>query len=410
MREPINANLERENAWKLYKEMEKQKVLVDYTLPTKPSSDGFYHVYLRTPSGRKQIKAKNLENLKEKIYQFEKEQRFPSKTFKETYELTLKEKEKYIKDPEKLISVQNTAYVSRSTYSRFFDGTNFEQKLVDEISKDDIERIVCSNLEKLNLSRKALLSMRGILKAVFSYAYERYWIMDNPYTRIDFKKYNNMTIRPAATSKRVHSSEDIDRMLEYIHKYQSEMPLYLPVYALELQLLMGLRRGEIAPLEWSDVTDSVIRISKEQITVRKQKPEERERWVIVNHTKTYVEREFPLTDSIREFLNRLAKAHFDNDIRSKYLFPDNRYEAGVINNTLVYHFYYNMCHDLGIELCRSSMKGPHSFRRNGITKVSNAPEGNLFMASILYGNSVESASKHYYAGIDMEKARSILEG
>lgn len=403
-----------ENARQLYREMEKERLVSGYTIPSKPSSDGFYHVYLpdeSKKSGRRQIKAKNIDNLKEKIYQFEKRSRNLCKTFKETFDLVLEEKVKYIRDPEKLISAKNTIKVYRSNYKRFFDKTEFETLFVDEISKEEIEDLIYNILSTQSTSKKMLLSLRGILKSVFSYAYEQYWIIDNPYSRIDFKKYSNMTIRSTPPSKRVHSASDIERMLEYIHKYQKENPSYMPTYALELQLLMGLRRGEVAPLEWTDIVeDSFVKISKEQITVRKQSPNERERWVIVNHTKTYVDREFPLTESLRAFFNRLARVHFDFGLNSKYLFPDNRYESGVINNTLAYHFYYNMCKDLGIELCRNSMKGPHSFRRNGITKVSNSPEGNLLIASILYGNSVESASKHYYTGIDLNKAKSILEG
>lgn len=411
----INTNdrLLAENARKLYKEMEKEQLVSGYTLPSKPSSDGYYHVYLpdkTSKSGRRQIKAKNLDNLKEKIYRFEKRKGNVCKTFEQTFELVQEEKTKYIKDPEKLISVYNTINVNRSIYKRFFHKTDFENKFVDDITKEDIEDLVYSSLNNRDTSKKMLLSLRGILKSVFDYSYEHYWLIDNPYLRVDFKKFNSMTTRSAPPSKRVHSSEEISSMLRYIHNSQGENPLYMPAYALELQLLMGLRRGEIAPLEWSDISDTCVRISKEQITVRKRSKEEREHWVIVNHTKTYVDREFPLTESLREFFTRLARVHFDYQLNSKYLFPDNRYEAGVINNTVVYHFYYNMCKYLGIELSRSSMKGPHSFRRNGITKVSNSPDGNLLIASILYGNSVESASKHYYTGIDLDKAKSILEG
>ena len=70
-----NDSLSFEDVRKLYKQMEKERLLSRYNLPSKPSSDGYYHVYLADPgkkSGRRQIKARSLDNLKEKIYEYER--------------------------------------------------------------------------------------------------------------------------------------------------------------------------------------------------------------------------------------------------------------------------------------------------------------------------------------------------
>ena len=131
---------------------------------------------------------------------------------------------------------------------------------------------------------------------------------------------------------------------------------------------------------------------------------------MVEHTKTYVDREFPVTNDIDMFLQKLRRMQETYYPNSKYLFPDPNTETGIINNNVVYGFYSRMCKSLNIRICRDEKKGPHSFRRNGITKISNSPNGNLLIASILYGNSVESASKHYYSGIDLQQIRAILEG
>ena len=63
-----------------------------------------------------------------------------------------------------------------------------------------------------------------------------------------------------------------------------------------------------------------------------------------------------------------------------------------------------------IEISREFTRGPHSFRRNGITRVCNASGGNIYLASVLYGNSPQSASKHYYTGINLSEAKALLEG
>ena len=95
---------------------------------------------------------------------------------------------------------------------------------------------------------------------------------------------------------------------------------------------------------------------------------------------------------------------------SEYLFPSEVTETGIINNNVVYKFYSRVCEKLGIAISREAMRGPHSFRRNGITRVTNNTGGDFVLAAQMFGNSPETAKKHYYTGADMEKARIALEG
>lgn len=395
-----------EDLRKWYQKMEKEQILSSYTFPAKPSSDGYYHVYLSAAGGRKQIKAKNLEKLKEKVYEYEKGVNGSCrKTFKDAFEAVLLEKTRYIKDPEKLISTMNTINVARSNYKRFFGDTEFENMHIDDITKVDIEKLCFTTLEQNDLKKKAFMNMRNILSSTFKLAYEQYWIIDNPYKRIDFKKFNDMLARDTAVHLRVHSTEDVERMLDFLHEKQSQKPGYIPAYALELQIIMGLRRGEVAPMMWSDISGNSIRISKEQITDKSNKD-----LVIVYHTKTYKDREFPITSDISDFIDRLKAACDRFYPASPYLFPDDSKKNGVISNKVVYRLYERMCKKLDIEISREFTRGPHSFRRNGITRICNASGGNIYLASVLYGNSPQSASRHYYTGIDLSEAKALLEG
>ena len=401
-----------EDVRKLYEMKEKENLLAKYNFPTKPSSDGYYHIWLpdlSKKSGRKQIKAKNLENLKEKVYKHEKGiDGSAKKTFKEVFALVIKEKYKYVKDHDKLLSLNNTTLHMQQAYNRFFLNTTFETKYVDQISKGCIENICYTNLKNGTVRRKAFLEMRGIIKQVLNLSYEKYWINENPYFRVDFNKYNDMLLKSAPIAKRAHSDKDLERMIEYLHEYQQNSPDYMPAYALELQILAGLRRGEIPPIEWSDVTETSLNINKEQILVRASDRNEHSYNKIVNHTKNYVDRSFPMTEELQDFFKRLKES---NDVYypgCKFCFPNINSSTGVISNNVVYPFYTRMCKQLGIEISKDFIKGPHSFRRNGITKVSNAPGGNIMIASILYGNSPQSASSHYYTGIDMETAKKLV--
>ena len=405
-----HGTLNRESAQEMFRQMEKETICSEYyTFPDKPSSDGYYHLYLKDPdtkSGRRQIKARDLENLKEKVYEFETGKHGRAKrTFRKGFELVMIEKLKYVKDPEKRLSTQNTIRTIKSDYKRFFEGTAFEKLPVDEITKETIEKLCFKTLSKSDIRKKAFSSMKGILRSVLAFAYENYWIDDNPFTRVNFKKYNDMIVKSEPASKRVHSSDEFEDMLDYIHAYQKKKPGYIVPYALELQMLMGLRRGEVAPLTWNDILSDRISISREQLTIRGRKTE----YVIVNHTKTYVDRFFPITDDIRDLLERLKQVLDEYYPGSNYLFPSSDDPQKPINNNVVYKFYGRMCRNLGIQISRDKIKGPHSFRRNGITKVCNSAGGNIALASVLYGNSPECASRNYYTGLDMVTARQLVE-
>lgn len=248
--------------------------------------------------------------------------------------------------------------------------------------------------------------MQAILKAIFDLAYEQYWIADNTYKRLNFKKFSDLLVESVPVAERVHSDLEIKWMLDYIHATQVKKPRYLPAWALELQILTGTRRGEIPPLRWIDVKEDFLEISRTQITVKATK-ERKEYFAIVSHTKNYKSRKFPITDDLRDYLIRLRNIHMKYYSKSKFLFPADN-ENGVITNNVVYGYYRRMCKKLGIEQKHGVIKGTHSFRRNNITEVINATNGNIILASTIFGNTPKVAEKNYYVGTNLAVAKQAL--
>ncbi len=170
--------------------------------------------------------------------------------------------------------------------------------------------------------------------------------------------------------------------------------------------MCGARRGEIPPLRICDIYPAYIVFAREQITVKKFN-DVSEYCKIVDHTKTYKNRYFARYDQLNDFLDRLIEVHDSYYPKSIYLFPANN-ENGIISNNTVYNYYRRVCKKLGIKICRDEIKGTHSFRRNAITDVINASDGNIVLASSLFGNSPQIAQKNYYTGIDMNLAVATL--
>lgn len=401
-----------ESARSEYEHMKRDILIQGVTLPSKPSKDGVYRVYVPDPtkkSGRRQVSSASLEGLKDKIYKSltsNEKGRF-ERTFAEVYALTENERLKYVKNKEKRLSVINTNVRYRQAYKRFIEGTAFEKMFISEIGKTDIEDLIFMNLSRYSLREKGLASLRRILKPAFDLAYSSEWIMDNPYSRVDFRKYQNMLEDDVPVEERSHSDEDIERMLDAIHEHQKAKPSYIPAYALEMQIITAFRRAELPPLTWYDIKDTHVSVHREQLSIRDVKPE---RFEIVSHTKTGNNRIFPLTKDLREFLRRLKDVHEKYYPASEFLFPDANTENGCITNNVVYLFYRRLCKKLGIKICREITKGTHAFRRTRITEVANKSGGNLLLASQLFGNSPEVAKKHYYTGINVDEALKVLEG
>lgn len=398
-------NLTLEELRELYIMKEQEIILLKYTFPQKPSSDGYYHIYVKDEtkkSGRKALKSKTLKDLREKVLAYEKgASGIARKTFKDVFDIVIENKRLYVKQKERLYSVENTILRIESSYKRYFSGTDFEQKFIDEITKRDIENICLMNLRRYDMKQKAFSSLRGILKSVFDYAFSDYLIQDNVYSRVIFKQFGDMLVSESSTHERVHSYEEVSVILVELHQKQADRPKLSSAWALELQILMGLRRGEIPPLQWSDITDTCICISKEQLTYGND-------FVVVNHTKNHKTRYFPITDDLNDFLKRLKVMHDKYYPDSDYLFPATN-KNGIITNRAVYSIYQKICRKHGIIIQKDLIRGPHSFRRNAITDVVNATNGNIIFASSLFGNTPNVAKQNYYTGVDLVKAKEVLD-
>lgn len=364
-------NLTSLDAREICKMIEKKEILSKYTFPAKASKDGYFRIYVNDSSyksGRKQIAAKSLEELKDKVYQHKCGiTDASSKSFKYIFELTQKEKLKYVKDKEKKLSLTNTIERIQRDYNRFFAGTDFEKMKIYEITNKDSE----------------------------------YLIKDNPYDRVNFKKFKDMFIKNVPIEDRMHSDEELFRMIDELHCKQQERPKYSSYWAMEFQILTGTRRGEIPPLTWEHIKEQYLIIEQSQITTGNTMH-------IVSHTKNYVKRRFPITDELNDFLKRLKERNEVYFPNSNFLFPANN-ELGTISNRAVYDVYVKLCKKLDIPRIKGIIRGPHSFRRNIITFITNATNGNIQMAASLCGNHTEVAQKNYYTGPDLESSKNILD-
>ena len=73
-----------------------------------------------------------------------------------------------------------------------------------------------------------------------------------------------------------------------------------------------------------------------------------EHFEIVNHIKTHKSRKYPMSDDLKDLIQRLKSVHDKYYPDSMYLFPAKS-ENGVITNNTVYNLYRRMIKSLGYQ-------------------------------------------------------------
>lgn len=406
----LGDSLTEDGVRKLLMKIERENVLAKYTFPTKPDKQGYYRVYisdLSSPTGRKQIRDKNLDNLKERVYRIEKN--LPEMkngiSFQYAFEFA-QEFERNNVSKERQQSRNNTISKNASNFRRFFEGTEFAELSIEKIQMRDIDAMIRTTMKKFSLTKKGMEALRGIINMTFKRAAYMEWIDDNPAGRIIWKDYKKLQCNSTPISERAYSDEEVQRIREYLSERQMRQPKYIPAFALEFQMLTGMRRGEIPPLLWDDVDFSLgtIHIHREQISQQRKQTDSE---FLCDYTKNGKDRFYPIADLEEEFLLRLKTVHDTYYPNSPFLFPAKT-KNGCISNNMVYQFFHRMCNKLGIPVSKDCIRGTHAFRRNAITNVVNSSNGNFVLTAEMFGNSPETIRKHYYTGGELESMRNIL--
>lgn len=391
--------------------LEREEILKKYNFDKlKPNKKGLYRIMVKdltAKGGRKQIYAKDIENLKEKVYRHDR--RVPESKPKITFKFAFEEMIKFEKNncsPERQASRNNTIDKDKSEYRRFFGGTGFENKLLMKITVRDLDEFIRTTIRKHQLSKGGKNAIRTILNKTFKRAYFMGWIDENPTKRLIWRDYEMLLKSSTPVSLRAYTDDEMDQLYAAARRYQEDKPQYIPAYAYEFQNLTAMRRGEICPLRWEDIDLEAGTIYIHQELIMDRGGSKRKQ-VIVDYTKTHKDRYYPIADLEREFLERLWKVHEEYYPKSPFLFPGDT-KCGCISLKTVGCLHERICKKLGITVSNEYRKGPHSFRRNRITEIVNRTNGNAVLAAQMYGNSPETIRKNYYTGDTLERQREAL--
>lgn len=367
----------------------RKKMLEKHKWAISQGKDGYWRTYLPDEEkGRKMVKKKTEKEVEYEIIAFYKEKE--ENTFRNIFSAWKERQKKYG-------VCGNTLQKYNSDYIRFFEGSKFENYILKNVSEEEITEFMVSSVRRLNLKEKAGNSLWGYVCGVFKYARQHKIISENPCDYVQkrtFSKYYNRTKK--SVKERTLDNNEIKSLLDKIKESHIKKPNYIQSYAVELAIYTGMRVGELAALRWIDIKseDGIIYIHQSEKFDRERKE------FYISTTKNGEEREFPISEEIRDVLYELKKTEMKSGFLGEYVFQN---ETGRIHARSISHCMRYKCKQAGID-----EKGIHSLRRTLNSKMRCNGVSSVVAASLLGHTEAVNENNYTYDISEMKYKREII--
>lgn len=207
----------------------------------------------------------------------------------------------------------NTIARDEQHYHRYFEGTDFFRSKFTSVNKAELREFCCSviigktikhrgknKLEKGGLTRHEWTSAKSILNGIWNYAVELDYVKYNPLTGMKFP--NNLFRIPTRSTKKteIFNQEEAAHLTTWCwDRYEADQDPASLIPPLMLEI--GTRVGECVALQWQD------RIDRNHLWIRRSEFKDRRTNAlsVQEHTKTYKDRQLPISENAAEILDRL---------------------------------------------------------------------------------------------------------
>ena len=206
----------------------------------------------------------------------------------------------------------------RSDRKRFFDGTDFSKRKISALTEFDIEDYLIEQAERYHMTQKRVCQLAGYVKGIFFVAYRNHIIDSNPWDRVSLRE----VVYPACY--KVECQPDEERILSDVQMHQVRKaveahlaiePDYLSDYAILIAQYTGMRAGELAALEWTDIRDGCIYVTKSMRRVITSDGQTTE----IGDTKNRKNRCIPVGKELTAILERIAAVQSSLGINTSYV-------------------------------------------------------------------------------------------
>ncbi len=351
--------------------------------------NGRWYTRVTEKNGTKKLIGKSSkEKLEEAIFQHYKYLEDCADTFIEVYEEWRSYHDQMIGD--------NSIAKYDTDRKRYFDGREFASTSLTKLTEDDVSVFIRNIIEELRLCKTSVKRMMGYMKNTFLYAERQKYIPTTPMKYLEPKDFYRYCYESERSKKeQVFNKEDISSFNQQFKALHEENGSYIPLYAVELASLTGMRVGEISALTWDNIYSEFILIDKSEKFNRRTNQR------YIDKTKNGKNRTFPLTDEIRTLLADVKKVEEKNGWLTEWVFSDKR---GRVSSSRISSCVKNRCKAMGIQ-----GRGIHAFRKTLNSQMKNSGVSTMVAASLL-GHSEEVNENYYTFDVaDMDDKKKAIE-
>lgn len=206
----------------------------------------------------------------------------------------------------------------RSDKKKFFDGTTFIKRKISDLNEVDIEDYLIEQVERYQMSQNRACQLAGYVKGIFFVAFRQHIIDNNPWDRVSLKE----VVYPACYNRkrqpdeeRILSDIQMRRVQKAVEDHLTREPHYLSDYGILIAQYTGMRVGEIAALQWSDIQDGCIQVTRSMRRVITDNGQT----VEIGDTKNSKHRAIPIGKELTAIFDRIRSVQTDMNIGSIYV-------------------------------------------------------------------------------------------
>ena len=335
---------------------------------------------------RRQISAKTMQNLENKIYEAHKQKNLL------TFEKVSREWLKSYKGKVKPQTFSRTM----TDYNRFIPDCSLAKKSIKQIEATDIEKYLEKTILDEKLQEQAYKNLKSILNGIFKHARKRKYITDNPMDTVEVSTTNLVVLPKKSKEATVFTNKERDLIKNHIIKDSANYKTTAP-YAILLSFQLGLRVGELITLKWSDIEKNKIHIQRQEIiydvydeNLNKTAGSVHE---VVEYTKTKAgERFLPLTPEAKQILDSVKFWNKLHKIKSEYIFADKN--GTNFNRQRINTCLYNYC--VAVDIIK---KSSHKIRRSVISNLLDNIVNKVSVQEFAGHENLQTTINAYYKDV-----------
>ncbi|MGF7105686.1 integrase [Lachnospiraceae bacterium PH1-22] len=280
----------------------------------------------------------------------------------------------------------------KKDFKRFFEGSEIIDKRVEDVTEDDLDAFIRSQILQKELTNKAYSGLRTIIRGMFKMAKLKKW------TKISISLFfqdidlsSSMFKRPTKDfEKEVFFENEIPKIREYLDRSDNFYD-----WGILLVFETGIRVGELSVLMKSDVGEKSVHITKTEVHYYDEELKKNVR-VVQDMAKTDAgDRYVILTDRAKALFKRVISANPD----SEYLFQKrgNRISYNRFNKRLK-----KACEALSIP-----PRTMHKIRKTYGTTLLNSHVDESLVANQMGHTDISTTKKFYYIENHDEESKIV---